>query len=170
MLGRLGPRWPRGFLGPALCPDGVYPLLPFSSQLSQRSLRHASNKQQMLKGFVFSPPKSSQSTLFTSRPGLGGPLGLPGTVCMEAEGWHGRCSWEGCRCPGSWTPGLCLQGHCPAPHVQGPSHHPSAPLLPSSPGTLREAADKGQGSQPLPGAPASLSSAVPGPLELRPFF
>lgn len=180
-----GLAWALGSLARRPAPTGFTLRCHSPRRRSRRPLRHASNKQQMLKGFVFSPPKSCQGAWFTWRPGLGGPLRLPGTVCME-QGVAWQVFREGCRGRAPVPPGLCLGGTSAAPQVQGPSPL-GGPVLPV-------------GGHPCLGTPqgghrqrrggrncttkvlfsckcsqrfqerCQWSSAVPGSLERRPFF
>lgn len=71
-------------------PDGCLPCHSHR-RLSQRSLRHTSNKQQMLEGFVFLQPENF--VYLEAWPGVlvwgvgwggRGALGLPGAACLEA--------------------------------------------------------------------------------------
>lgn len=94
---------------------------------SQRPLRHASNKQHMLKGLVFSPRRGRQGTLFTARLGLGA-WGLtviardrPGAAGAVARA-QGSAPSTACARPGPlyvWAPPAVGECNLPAGRAVG---------------------------------------------------
>lgn len=168
-------------------PDGCLPCHSHR-RLSQRSLRHTSNKQQMLEGFVFLPRRVARALcllgglawgVWGGGWGLGrGALGLPGTACLEAgmgamwQVFLRREEAAAAPAPGhQCSASEATAGH---PESRGPPSCPPAQGPSGRPQTKDWAASMGSVFMQMQPAtsrgPASPSSPVPGCLELGPFF